>query len=484
MQATATHPRAEAAPAIVPMLIGGRWRKGRATSDVIDPYRGELVARAPASTQGDLNDALDAAVAARPQAAAMPGFERAKLLRRVIELLLERADDIALTMARETGKAIKDARAEVVRSQDTVSLAAEEAIRIEGAHVPLDGSAMGAGKLAMLLRFPVGVVAGITPFNAPFNLACHKVAPALAAGNVIVLKPPPQAPLTVHKMVELFVDAGTPAGFLNVIYGHEAGPALVRDPRVDFITFTGSSKVGAEIKAASGMRRVALELGGNGPTILCEDAVVDECAPLCARNAMRLAGQSCISVQTVFAHEDVYDAFVARLVEEVEKLRLGDPLEEATDVGTLIDEAAARRVESWMREAEAAGARVLTGGRRHGAAFEPSVVVDVRPSMKVVCEEVFGPLVTVQPFRDLEAVIGGINASRFGLHCGVFTRSLSTAMHCVRSIRTGGVIINGTSTWRTDQLPYGGIKESGQGREGPRYSIRDMTDERLVVFNL
>jgi acyl-CoA reductase-like NAD-dependent aldehyde dehydrogenase len=310
------------------------------------------------------------------------------------------------------------------------------------------------------------------------------VAPALAAGNVIVLKPPPQAPLTVHKMVELFVDAGTPAGFLGVVYGHEVGPALVRDPRVDFITFTGSSKVGAEIKAASGMRRVALELGGNGPTILCEDAVVDDCAPLCARNAMRLAGQSCISVQTVYAHESIFDAFVARLVEEVEKLELGDPLDPATDVGTLIDEAAARRVEAWMREAEAAGARVLTGGRRHGAAVEPSVVVDVQPSMKVVCDEVFGPLVTVQPFSDLEAVIGGINASRFGLHCGVFTRSLAVAMHCVRSIRTGGVIINGTSTWRTDQLPYGGIKESGQGREGPRYSIRDMTEERLVVFNL
>jgi acyl-CoA reductase-like NAD-dependent aldehyde dehydrogenase len=485
MQATATSQRVqESAPVTVPMLIGGSWREGHATSDVVDPYRGEVVARAPQSSLSDLNDALDAAVAAKAKAAAMPGYERAKLLRRVGELLLERADDIALTMARETGKAIKDARAEVVRSQDTVSLSAEESVRIQGEHVPLDGSAMGAGKLALLLRFPVGVLAGITPFNAPFNLACHKVAPALASGNVIVLKPPPQAPLTVHKMVELFVDAGTPAGFVNVVYGHEVGPALVRDPRVDFITFTGSSKVGAEIKAASGMRRTALELGGNGPTILCEDAAVDACAPLCARNAMRLAGQSCISVQTIYAHESVYEAFVARLVEEVQKLRLGDPLDEATDVGTLIDESAAVRVEQWTREAEAAGARVLTGGKRHGAAIEPTVVVDVDPEMKVVCQEVFGPLVTVQPFRDLEGVIGRINASRFGLHCGVFTRSLETALHCARTIRTGGVIINGTSTWRTDQLPYGGIKDSGQGREGPRYSIRDMTEERLVVFNL
>jgi acyl-CoA reductase-like NAD-dependent aldehyde dehydrogenase len=466
------------------MLIGGHWREGRDTTEVIDPYRGDAVARAPRSTREDLDDALRAAVAAKEQAAAMPGYQRAELLRRVGRLLLERADDIGRTMARETGKAIKDARAEVVRSQDTIALAAEEAIRIQGEHVPLDGSAMGAGKLAFLLRFPVGVVAGITPFNAPFNLACHKVAPALAAGDVIVLKPPPQAPLTVHKMVELFVDAGTPAGFLSVLYGDEVGPALVRDPRVDFITFTGSSRVGAEIKAASGMRRVALELGGNGPTIVAEDAVVEDCAPLCARNAMRLAGQSCISVQTVYVHERVYDAFVGRLVGAVQALELGDPLDETTDVGTLIDEAAARRVEGCVREAAAAGARVLTGGSRHGAAFEPTVLVDVAADMKVVCDEVFGPVVSVLRFSYLDAVIERVNASRFGLHCGVFTRSLEVALRCARTIRAGGVIINGTSTWRTDQLAYGGVKESGVGREGPRYSIRDMTEERLVVFNL
>jgi acyl-CoA reductase-like NAD-dependent aldehyde dehydrogenase len=471
-------------PETVRMLIGGHWREGRDTTEVIDPYRGDAVARAPRSTREDLDDALRAAVAAKEQAAAMPGYQRAELLRRVGRLLLERADDIGRTMARETGKAIKDARAEVVRSQDTIALAAEEAIRIQGEHVPLDGSAMGAGKLAFLLRFPVGVVAGITPFNAPFNLACHKVAPALAAGDVIVLKPPPQAPLTVHKMVELFVDAGTPAGFLSVLYGDEVGPALVRDPRVDFITFTGSSRVGAEIKAASGMRRVALELGGNGPTIVAEDAVVEDCAPLCARNAMRLAGQSCISVQTVYVHERVYDAFVGRLVGAVQALELGDPLDETTDVGTLIDEAAARRVEGCVREAAAAGARVLTGGSRHGAAFEPTVLVDVAADMKVVCDEVFGPVVSVLRFSYLDAVIERVNASRFGLHCGVFTRSLEVALRCARTIRAGGVIINGTSTWRTDQLAYGGVKESGVGREGPRYSIRDMTEERLVVFNL
>ncbi len=301
---------------------------------------------------------------------------------------------------------------------------------------------------------------------------------------MIVLKPPPQAPLTVHKMVELFVDAGTPPGFLNVVYGDRVGPALVRDPRVDFISFTGSTRVGAEIKAAAGMRRVALELGGNGPTIVHEDAVVEDCAPLCARNSMRLAGQSCISVQAVHVHERLYDGFVERVVQEVRKLVLGDPLDETSDVGTLIDEAAARRVEAWVNEAVRDGARIVTGGRRDGALFEPTLLTHVTPRMKVVCEEVFGPVASVMPYRDLDDVIGRINAGRYGLQCGVFTDSTRVALKVARSVRAGGIIVNGTSTWRTDQLAYGGVKASGIGREGPRYAIRDMTEQRLVLFNL
>jgi acyl-CoA reductase-like NAD-dependent aldehyde dehydrogenase len=342
---------------------------------------------------------------------------------------------------------------------------------------------MGAGKLAFMLRFPVGVVGAITPFNAPFNLACHKVAPAIAAGNTIVLKAPPQTPGVINELAHLFVEAGTPAGFLNVLYGEAAGPALVRDPRVDFVTFTGSSRVGADIKAASGLRRAALELGGNGPSIVCEDASIEEAAPLCARNAMRLAGQSCISVQSVYVHRSLYQAFVARVVAEVQMLKTGDPLDLSTDVGTLIDEPTARRVEAWIREAAAGGARVLTGGTRRGAQVDPTVLADVDPSMKVVCDEVFGPVVSILPYDDFDAVCAAISASRFGLQCGVFTKSMPTALKAIRSIRTGGVIINGSSTWRTDQLPYGGVKDSGTGREGPRYAIRDMTEERLVVFN-
>ena len=466
------------------MLIGGEWRAGSPEAAVVDPYRGEVVAHAPESSLKDLDDALAAASEAKARVAAMPGYQRAALLRKVAGLLVERAEGIAEIMSRETGKAIRDARAEVTRSQDTILLSAEEAIRIEGEQVPLDGTVTGAGKFAFLLRFPVGVVAGITPFNAPFNLACHKIAPALAAGNAIVLKAPPQSPGVVARLVELFADAGTPPGFVNLLYGNTVGPALVRDPRVDFVSFTGSSRVGAEIKAASGLRRVALELGGNGTTIVHSDADVAEAGTLCARNAMRLAGQSCISVQNVMVHESVYDAFVERLVAEVKTLRVGDPLDPATDVGTLIDEPAARRVEQWVAEALAQGARALTGGERRGAQFEPTVLVDVTPSMRVVCDEVFGPVVTIRRYRDLKPVFEQVSAGPYGLHCGIFTKSLPVAFDAIRHLRVGGLIVNGTSTWRTDQLAYGGVKSSGIGREGPRYAIRDMTEERLVLFNL
>jgi acyl-CoA reductase-like NAD-dependent aldehyde dehydrogenase len=472
----------KAEPTVIPMLIGGEWRTPATTYEVRDPYRNTVVGHAPHSTLTDLNDALDAAVKAKAKAAATPAYERAALLRRAAKLLVERADRIAEIMSRETGKAVKDSKAEIVRSQDTLSLSAEEAVRIEGEHIPLDASAMGSGKICFMLRFPVGVVAGITPFNAPANLACHKIAPSIAAGNTLVLKAPPQSPEVIHELAQIFVDAGTPAGVLNVLYGDEVGPALVRDPRVDFISFTGSPRAGAEIKAASGLRRVALELGGNG-VIVHADADIAAAAPVCARNAMRLAGQSCISVQTVYVHSSLYEQFLDLVFDEVKKLKLGDPLDPSTDVGTLIDEQAARRVESWIDEAAFGGARVVTGGKRHGAQLQPTVIAGAKPDMKVVCEEVFGPVISLAPYDDIDAVFRNVSESRFGLQTGIFTASTELAIRAVRNLRTGGVIINGCSTWRTDQLAYGGVKDSGIGREGPRYSIRDMTEERMVLFN-
>jgi acyl-CoA reductase-like NAD-dependent aldehyde dehydrogenase len=466
-------------------LIGGEWREARRYRPVVDPFRGHKVGEVAITDFADLDAAIAAAVIAKPKAAALPGYKRAELLRRVGELLERRADEIALVMAQEMGKAIKDAQGEVRRSKDTISLSAEEAIRIEGQHIPLDGSEMGAGKLAMLLRFPVGVVAAITPFNAPFNLACHKLAPAIAAGNTVVLKPPPQTPLVVHKLVELFVDAGLPPGFINVVHGdQEIGRALVRDPRVDFITFTGSSRAGADIKAISGLKRATLELGGNGPTIVHDDADISVSATACGRNAARLAGQSCISVQNVFVHRTILDRFVDAMANAMRALRIGDPLDSNTDVGTLIDESAAQRVESWVAEAIERGARVVTGGKRKGAQMEPTLLVDVDPTTKIVCEEVFGPVASILPYTDIGEVFQQVSASPHGLQCGLFTRSNEVTFRAIRELRTGGIIVNGTSTWRTDQLAYGGIKASGIGREGPRYAIRDMTEERLVLFNL
>ncbi len=477
------------APADTPVtaraLIGGEWRSSDNSRGIRDPYRGDIVGTMPLSSKDDLDDALDAAVAARDAAAAIPGYERAAMLKKISQLIERDVGSLAHLMTRETGKAIKDAQSEIGRSLETFALAGEEAIRIEGRHVPLDGSAMGAGKMAFLMRFPVGVVAAITPFNAPFNLAAHKIAPAIAAGNTLVLKPPPQAPLIVHKLIELVAEAGVPPGMVNTVFGDaDIGAALVSDPRVEFITFTGSSRAGEAIKAASGLRRVALELGGNGATIVCDDADLENAAAVCARNSMRLAGQSCISVQSVYVMRSVYQQFVSLVEEEVRKLKLGDPLDSDTDVGTLIDEAAAKRVEDWVKQAVADGATAVTGGKRHGAAFEPTVMTGVKPDMKVVCEEVFGPVLNIIAFDSLDQAFDAINASPYGLQSGIFTKSNEVTFKAIRRLRAGGLIINGTSTWRTDQLAYGGVKSSGVGREGPRYAIEEMTEQRLIVFNL
>jgi acyl-CoA reductase-like NAD-dependent aldehyde dehydrogenase len=466
------------------MLIGGKWVAASRTYDVTDPYRGSTVARAPVSNEAELDRALTAAAAAARAAAARPATERAALLRRAAQLLGERKPVIAHVMTIETGKAIRDSLAEIDRSIDTLNLSAEEAVRIEGEHVPLDASPTGFGKIAMLLRFPVGVIAAITPFNAPVNLACHKIGPAIASGNVVVLKAPPQCPAVIHQLAQCFVDAGVPAGVLNVLYGADVGPALVRDPRVEFITFTGSTRAGAQIRAAAGLRRVALELGGIGPTVVHADANIEEAAKLCARNAMRLAGQSCISVQNVYVHRDVEAAFVAQLEAEVRVMKLGDPLDMATDVGTVIDSGAAERIDRSVQAAIGAGARALTGGARHGAVYEPTILADVDPEMQVVCEEIFGPVLTVRAYDEVGPVFDEISQRRLGLQGGIFTKSLPLAIEAAKNMRVGGVIINGTSTFRTDQLAYGGVKDSGIGREGPRYAIREMTEERLVVFNL
>lgn len=469
-------------PFTIPLLIAGEWRQANASQVRSDPYRGDAVAAVPDCDAAAVAAAVAAARAALPHVG--PPHERADLLRRVAEAIRTRAADIAVAMCRETGKAISDCRTEVVRSAKTLEISAEEAVRIAGESIPLDATAMGSGKLALLQRFPVGVVAAITPFNAPINLACHKLGPAIAAGNTVVLKPSPAASLCIHMLVELFVEAGIGKGVLNTVYGEAAGAHLVADPGVDFISFTGSTAVARKISAVSGLRRMSLELGGNGWTIIDAGSDLAACAPLCGVNAMRLAGQSCVSVQNVAVHRSLIEGFAARVVETVSAMSLGDPLDPATRIGTLIDEAAALRVEGLVATAVAEGAAPLLQGRRAGAQLAPTVLRPPRPDMAIVREEVFGPVINLLPFDDIGEAFSWVNASRYGLQTGLFTPSIFTAVEASRTLRTGGLIVNGSSTWRTDDLPYGGVGDSGMGREGPKYAIRDMTEERLLVVNI
>jgi acyl-CoA reductase-like NAD-dependent aldehyde dehydrogenase len=467
----------------IKMQIGGKWRDAEHMQEVRDPYRGAVAALAPVSTARDCDDALAAAYKAKKLMAAMPGFERAAMLRRAADAVSQRAGVIACAMARESGKALKDAQVEASRCSDTLRMCAEEAVRIQGEHIPMDSSAMGAGKIAMLARYPVGVVAAITPFNGPVNLAAHKIGPALAAGNSVVLKPSPKAPLSVHLFIEAMMGAGIPAGAINTIYGDAVAPQLVSDARVDFVSFTGSIRVGKIIRHAIGMKRVALELGGVGPTFVHHDADVVIAAKTCARNSVALAGQSCISVQNVYVHKQVHDTFLEALCQEIDLIRFGDPMDPATDVGTLIDEEAARRVETMIGRAVDAGAKLVRGCRRQGAQLDAAVLTHVNAEMDVVADEIFGPAVTVQPYEELDPIWEAISDSPYGLQAGIYTNSLDLALRAIKSIRTGGVIVNGTSRWRSDQAPYGGVKDSGMGREGPKYAIRDMTEERFFVFN-
>jgi len=471
-------------PMTVQALIGGSWRAADEVLEVRDPYRGAVVGYSPLSTQRDCDDAITAALAASRVVAAMPGYERAELLRRAADNAAARAPEIGRVMALETGKALRDCEVEAARAADTLRLCAEEAVRIQGEHVPMDASAIGAGKLAVTLRFPVGVVAAITPFNGPVNLAAHKLGPALAAGNSIVLKPSPKAPLCAALFVAAFVDAGIPDGAVNLIYGDAIASQLVTDPRVDFVSFTGSTRVGKIIRNSIGMKRAALELGGVGPTFVHHDADVSAAATACARNAMLLAGQSCISVQNVYVASPVYADFVDVVRNATDAIRFGDPMDPATEVGTLIDEEAASRIEAMVERATDAGAQLLCGGvERHGAQLGAAVLTDVDPEMEVVRDEIFGPVMTIQRYDSIEPIFDAISQSPYGLQCGIFTNALDIALTAFRTIRTGGVIVNGTSRWRSDQMPYGGVKDSGIGREGAKFAIRDMTEERLLVIN-
>lgn len=453
--------------------------------DVRNPYDNSLVARVPLAGQAEFDRAADAAVAVAPAMARMPAYERAALLMRVSIAITADREKLARTLAAEAGKPLKDALVEADRAAMTFHVAAEEARRLSGEVIPLDLAAHGTGRIGIVRRFPIGPIAAISPFNFPLNLSAHKLAPAIAAGNTIVLKPATRTPLSAMAIGKLFGEEGAPEGAVSVLpMSREVGDRLVTDERFKLLTFTGSSPVGWAMKARAGRKKVILELGGNAGVIVDRDADVSFAAKRVAVGGFAFAGQSCISVQRVYVHDAIFDAFAAELVRIIEGLTIGDPLEITTDIGPMIEEGEAARVDAWVREAVEAGARVLTGGRRlGGAVYAPTILADVPSDAKVCADEVFAPLVGLWRFSRLEEAVAEVNRSRFGLQAGVFTRDLPGAFLAYEALDVGGVIINDVPTWRIDHMPYGGVKESGIGREGPRYTIEEMTEPKLMVIN-
>jgi succinate-semialdehyde dehydrogenase/glutarate-semialdehyde dehydrogenase len=467
------------------MYIGGEWVDGASTFAVTDKFTGEPVAMVACASREQVSQAVAAAAGAFARQRLTPQA-RYEILHRAAALLESGRKTFTSTIVAESGFTITDAEGEVTRAVQTLLACAEEAKRIAGEMVPIDAAPGQENRLAFTLRFPVGVVCAITPFNSPLNTVAHKVGPALAAGNAVVLKPATQTPLTSQLLCRLLTDAGVPAGYLNLVHGDGAGVGqwLLEDPRFAFYTFTGSTGVGKIIQRTIGLRRSQLELGSISSTIVCEDADLARAVPRCVSASFRKAGQVCTSVQRLYVQRSKLDAFVAALVEATGKAQVGDPRNRATLVGPMISVREAERAESWVEEAVAQGAKLAHGRRREGALFFPTILVDVNTRMRVMCDEIFAPVISIVPYDTLEAAFAEINATPYGLAAGVFTTNINTAMKAARELHVGTVHINETSSSRVDVMPYGGIKDSGFGREGPKYAIHEMTEERLVTWSL
>ena len=467
-------------------LIGGKWEEGSASLEVTNKHSGEIIGSVPLTDKQSFERTILAAQDGFSRISSMPAYQRSAVLQRTSERIEEQKDQITRIIAAEAGKAWKHARAEVERAVQTFKFASEEAKSIHGETVPMDASVGGERRIGFYLRFPVGIVGAISPFNFPLNLVAHKVAPAIAAGCSVVLKPASMTPLTSLKLGEIMMEAGLPDGALNVIVGpgSTVGNWLVADERVSMITFTGSPPVGRDIKSKSGLKKVTLELGSNSACIIDESADLDLAVPRCIVGSFAYAGQVCISVQRIYIHRKVYDEFTKRFVQGTQRLKLGDPLAPETDVGPMITEEDAKRTESWVNEAVSGGAEILIGGKRERNLYHPTVLAKVKPDMKVMAIEVFAPVVCLVPFDDFSDAVRMADDSVYGLQAGVYTSDIEKAFEAVKGIRVGGVIVNDVPTYRADQMPYGGVKESGMGREGLKFAVEEMTDIKMVVFNL
>jgi glyceraldehyde-3-phosphate dehydrogenase (NADP+) len=466
------------------MFVAGDWR-GAETEPIEQPYSGELVDRVPAATGQDVEEALTAAVAGARAMAGLTAWERSEILNRSADLLAGRQEDLARTISLEEGKPLAEARLEVGRTPELLRLCAFEGTQLRGETLPLDAASNGAGKFGLTLRVPCGVVVAITPFNYPLLLVVHKVGPALAAGNAVILKPAGRTPLVALKLTELLLEAGLPELGIQCLTGSGGtiGPLLCGDPRVRKISFTGSADAGEAITRVAGIKRLSLELGANSPLVVLADADVEQVAAATAVGGYTNAGQACISTQRVLVDRRVYGDLLEALTPRVEAIATGDPLDESTQLSAMITEQEAQRVGAWIEEAVAEGARVVTGGVRDGAVYAATVVADVEPSMRISRAELFGPAVALSPVAGIEEALALANDSDYGLSAGIYTRDVDAALAFARRAEAGNVHINGTPTWRADLMPYGGFKRSGIGKEGARYAVAEMTEQKTIVVH-
>ena len=464
------------------LAIGAGDTDSGTVVEVRDKYRGTVAYEVAGASAAHVTSAVE--LARHAAATPLEAHRRFTILSRAADLVEEREQEFLRALIAEGGKPHKASLGEVRRSVETLRWSAEEAKRINGETLPLDAAPSGVGRLALTVREPVGVVAAITPTNSPLNLVAHKVGPAIAAGNAVVLKPPQATPVCSLLLHRVLVDAGLPHGYFSVVVGPDLGDVLLNEPGIDFYNFTGSVAVGAHLRRTIGLRDALLELGGNSPVIVHHDADVRRAARACGTKGFLAAGQACTSVQRIYVHRDVADAFMADLLGTVGGLVVGDPRDPATDVGPMISEREAERVEAWVEEAVDAGATRVTTSRREGTLLWPTVLTDVHASARVSCEEVFGPVVVVEPYTVLDDAIQSANATPYGLHAAVFTASLDVAFTAIRGLEAGAVLVNEATQWRTEFVPFGGVKHSGSGREGPRYAVEAMTRLKLVMLAL
>ena len=468
------------------MYINGEWVDRVNTMPVLNPFDQSIIDTVPRATVADVDLAIASAVRGAKVMAKLPSYERYAILNRAAQLMTERMEDLGQTITREEGKVIAEGRGEAGRAVQTITLSSEEAKRLHGETIPLDGVPGVTSQFGFTIRVPVGVVAAIAPFNFPLNLVCHKVGPALAAGNSVILKPAGDTPLSALKFTEILLEAGLPPEAIQCVTGSgaEIGDAITGDPRIRKITFTGSMEVGDRICRNAGIKKVTMELGSNSPLIVMSDADLEKVAAATVAGGFANAGQVCISTQRVFAERSIYADFLDALVAPTEAFITGNPTDESIRMGPMIRESDAARVHEWIAEAVEQGARVVAGGDREGTLHAPTVIADATPDMRISREELFGPAVAVSSFDDIDQAIAMANDSRFGLSAGIFTQNVDWAMRFAREVDSGNLHINSSPQWRADIMPYGGLKDSGMGKEGPGYAVQEMTELKMVVFHL